>query len=504
MSYGDAPAVPRGRAVYSLSGRLIAIVFTMAFGVLLIASLVLYSGTISILREVDDQIIDKRLAMVADILKQPDLDVGALGHEVSEDDQGPRQMFIRIVSAHQPIAMETPGMSARMADSEFPDARNAPLGRPLRATVTKTGGATYRVTAMRLPVNGAPGHADVMVQAATDTTLDQNGLSWLRRLLAAVITAGVPITALASWLLVVRQLKPLDQISAAARSIDGETLEYRLKLDGFPRELRELGQQFNAMLGRLEQTWRDLQTYADTVAHEMRTPLNRLQLRSEIALRDGQSVDELKAGMAANVEDCERMTRLMQALLFLARVDSNQAQIDRQTLDVAHELAVIVDYFEASAAAKGVRLTADAPASLSFNADRQLFQRAVGNIVANAIAHTSKGDDIGLTCVEDRAGGKLIIAIRDSGCGIAPEHRERIFERFYRGSAIAAKVGALQHGEAATSVGSQGLGLAIAKSIATLHGGTLTVESTVGVGTTFFLALPLPAVQELRNVTRHP
>jgi two-component system heavy metal sensor histidine kinase CusS len=260
--------------------------------------------------------------------------------------------------------------------------------------------------------------------------------------------------------------------------MDGGKLDQRLSLIGLPAELHELGLHFNSMLGRLEKTWSDLRHYADTIAHEMRTPLNRMRLDCEIALDKANTVDEFRGVMAASVAECERLTKLLQGLLFLARVESKQASIANSRIPLGAHLAAIHDFFEAEAADKGLKLTFAAQLGLTVDGDPQLLQQAVCNLVSNAIAHTPSGGQITLT--GERRGTDAVITVTDTGEGIACEDQPRIFDRFYRAGCDASLN---KCGE------NLGLGLSITKGIVELHGGHIALQSQLGRGTTVEIVL---------------
>jgi two-component system, OmpR family, heavy metal sensor histidine kinase CusS len=472
----------------TLSGRLVAIIFTTAFGLILAASSLLYWGTVQVLMMADDQVIVKRMNTVAQLFEAPVLDVGQLGHELSEDNQGPRQIFLRVLTPGADVMLETPGMQSRLPSAVFPALKSAKSDAIESATIESPRGDSYRAAVKHVHAKSDGFSGGVIIQAATDTSLDRQGLTWLQRLLACVIGAALPISALASWLLVKRSLEPLHRFAAEAQAIDGTTIGKRLPLEGLPRELHNFGTQFNAMLGRLEDTWNELKHYADGIAHEMRTPLNRLRLRSEIALRDDVSADDLRAVMANNVEECERLTRVLQALLFLARADSKQASIAPQWLDIRAELKTIAEYFEGSANASGIVLETNLPSDIKLFADRTLLQRAVGNLLSNAVAHTPAGGRIILSAEETRA-GETVISVQDTGRGIAPEHQGRIFDRFYRAT-LSDRKGSPGIAIDTCESDRLGLGLSITKSIVTLHNGRITLDSTPGSGALFKLWFP--------------
>jgi two-component system heavy metal sensor histidine kinase CusS len=177
------------------------------------------------------------------------------------------------------------------------------------------------------------------------------------------------------------------------------------------------------------------------------------------------------------LEECGRLTRLIDRLLFLARAENPETQINREPCDVGQELATVCAFYEVTAAEAGVRLGVVKAAKVQADLDRPLFQRAVGNLVANALAHTPAGGTITLTVADDAT--SIRVEVSDTGCGIPAVHLARLFDRFYRADyARSAKNGNV------------GLGLAIVRSIIELHGGRVEIASEVGQGTHATLIFP--------------
>lgn len=456
-----------------LSLRLIVIFFSAAFLLVLAASSILYEGTLSALQGADDQVVDKRAATISALLDERELNEGMLAHEVNDDNQGPRQIFIRVVTPAKQAAVETEGMGASLPPATFPVP--GPQGEVARSTQVNRKGEMYRMSSRKVRIAGLPAMPEAVIQVATDTSLDQNALVHFRRILLSVIGAALPLCALVAWLIVRRELFPLARISAATRAIDASSIGQRLEFHRLPAELHDLAVQFNAMLARIEVAWKDLEHYGDTIAHEMRTPLNRMRLNCEIALDKPQSTDDLREVIAANLVECERLTRLLNGLLFLARADSHHAAPAAARIAPAEHIHTVHEFFKADAAERDIALIENCRAVPAINADRDLFKQALANLVSNALAHTPKGGTVTLGCeVKDQ---QVLIHVSDTGSGIAAADRNRIFDRFYRASPSRSDEGL-------------GLGLAITKSIATLHGGQISFESAVGKGTTFTLAFP--------------
>jgi two-component system heavy metal sensor histidine kinase CusS len=293
--------------------------------------------------------------------------------------------------------------------------------------------------------------------------------------LLAALAVGSLLATLLGFAAVRQGLRPLYGMIAKANDISAHRLDQRLAVDGVPAELRELCTAFNAMLDRLEEGVQRLSGFAADLAHDLRTPVNALMMQTQVALSRERPVDEYQALLASNLEEYERLARMIENTLFLARADNAQLALRRETLDVRMELAHIQDYFEMLAEDRGVALTMGAVPALALQADPVLLRRAVNNLVSNAIAHTPPGGTVALDASEDETW--LAITVSNTGDGIPEADQERLFERYYRAD------------PARASGSSAGLGLAIVRAIMQLHDGIAQVDSRNGK-TIFTLSFP--------------
>jgi two-component system heavy metal sensor histidine kinase CusS len=291
-------------------------------------------------------------------------------------------------------------------------------------------------------------------------------------LLVALCGGALLATAL-GYVVVRYSMRQFRSVIAKADEINTSRLNARLSLQDAPMELRDLGGAFNAMLDRLEDGVQRLSGFAADLAHDMRTPVNTLMVETQVALSRPRTVEEYQALLASNSEEYERLARMIENTLFLARVDNAQLALRRESLDLQVELQRIHDYFEILADDVGVRLTVAAQ-PLRAEVDPVLLQRAVNNLVSNAIRYTPPGGAVQLSARAVEEGVEL--AVSNTGPGIAPEHLTRIFDRYYRADQARS-----DHGHSA------GLGLSIVRAIMELHGGNISVDSHPGASTTFFL-----------------
>ncbi|PCM47884.1 two-component sensor histidine kinase [Pseudomonas fluorescens] len=317
---------------------------------------------------------------------------------------------------------------------------------------------------------GPNGEPLTVIAGKVLTEREQMLASYRLRLYLAVGLGALLAFAL-GLVLLRRGLQPLRQLSAAVRGIDLRSLDQRLPASGTPAELLEPVQALNGMLARLDDSVQRLSQFSADLAHEIRTPLHTLLASNGQALNHPRSTAEYQELLASNMEEFERLKRMAENLMFLARAEQAERALDLQTLDLHSVGSELCDYFEALADDRQLRLENRLHGELL--ADQQLLQRALGNLLANAVRHADEGTLISLRR-HDEPGG-CWLQVHNHGPVIAPEHLGKLFDRFYRVDPSRAQPG-----------DSGGLGLAIVQSIMLLHGGRVRVSSDAE-GTVFGL-----------------
>jgi two-component system heavy metal sensor histidine kinase CusS len=339
------------------------------------------------------------------------------------------------------------------------------LGRtPIRLAL---GGAEYRVIAadMETPWGGT---AHVVV--ARDIRHHTDFLDQLQHDFWLAIVAAALLTAIVGALIVRRGMHPVRDIARAAGRISAGQLAERMPEQGVPPELAELVAAFNAMLGRLEESFKRLSDFSADLAHELRTPIHSLRMQAEVSLSKARSSDEYRDLLASNLEEYERLARIIADMLFLAKADHGLLIPHTEPLALIPLCERLIEYYGLLAENVNLQLSGD---DITVNGDRLMLERAIGNVLINAIHHTPAGGEIGIKV--QRAGGVAELAIANTGQPIPEAALHRVFDRFVR----------LDD----RSEGS-GLGLAIARSIVLAHRGEIAV-TVAGATTTFHLKLPL-------------
>lgn len=293
-------------------------------------------------------------------------------------------------------------------------------------------------------------------------------------ILGAVVFAYILIAGL-GYTVLRRGLRPLRNIAAEAAMIHPSSLSHRLSADRAPQELQQLIYSFNQMLDRLADGYQRLAQFSADLAHEIRTPVGALMGHCQVALYQPRSVEEYETLLAENIGELEHISRMVENILFLARASHVRSVINPAHLDIRVEIARIVDYFEGPADERGMSLRGEGDGLVY--ADAVLFQRALSNLVANAIRYGDEATPIALTTRHHPRG--VDIQVLSQGKPIAPETCEKLFDRFYRADASRSDSG-----------GSSGLGLSIVQAIMTLHHGSVSVDSAPTGRTCFTLHFP--------------
>jgi len=268
-------------------------------------------------------------------------------------------------------------------------------------------------------------------------------------------------------------LRPLGKMTRALRRVGPTQLHERVTTVGWPRELQPLAVAFDEMLARLEDSFVRLSQFSADIAHELRTPIGNIRGEAEVALTRSRSPEEYREVIASTIAECEHLGHIVDNLLFLARTEAAEGHLQRTSFNGRAAIEKIAAFHEPIAEEQQLSIRCEGEAT--FVADEMLFERAVNNLVENAVRHTAAGGSIEITVANQGVNSE--VSVKDNGSGIAAEHLPRVFDRFYRADSARSSEGV-------------GLGLALVKSIMDLHGGSPRIESVPGRGTTVTLSFP--------------
>jgi len=302
----------------------------------------------------------------------------------------------------------------------------------------------------------------------------------LGEVLVVLVLGLPPIVALAGvggYVLARRALAPIDHLGAEARRITAERLHERLSVPNERDEIGRLAAVINDTLARLELSFEQLRRFTADASHELRTPLSVIRGIGEMNLRETRTAAEYKDAMGSMLEEVDQLTRLVDSLLQLSRGDAGTVRLSREAVDLGQLARDVVASLGILAEERQQQLTVDAADHVRVLADRLVLRDAITNVIDNAIKYSPNGSTIDVRVHRD--GDRGAVSVTDQGPGIPVEHRERIFDRFYR----------IDEGRS-RELGGTGLGLAIARWAVETHGGHISVDST-DRGSVFRVVIPL-------------
>ncbi len=411
-------------------------------------------------------------AVLADKIFAIRADLKAAGPDVIRDrlttsPTGERVAYwVRVIDAAGRTVAETPGMGNGLPSPVFAPVR---ISEAPREKHYQTGGRLFSLVSTAT----AAGGRGYTIQIAQDRTTDERFEKRFGLLVAGVLICGMFASAIIAVTVTRRGLRPLATMTRSLKRVAPEHLHERIPPHEWPRELQPVVVAFDDMLDRLEDSFTRLSQFSADLAHELRTPIANIRGEAEVALTRPRSPNEYEVVLESSVVECERLSGLIDNLLFLARAEAAEGQVQRKNFDARAAAEKITAYYEAIAEERQLRMSCEGAGTVF--ADPLLFERTLSNLLENALRFTPDRGTI--TIAIEPSAAAMEIVVRDSGAGIAPEHLPRVFDRFYRA-------------DSSRSAEGTGLGLALVKSIAELHGGTVGLASEVGRGTSVTLRFP--------------
>lgn len=314
---------------------------------------------------------------------------------------------------------------------------------------------------------------------ATESELEAHLDQQLREILV-VLALGVPLivglSGIGGYILASRALAPIDHLATEARRITADRLHERLSVPNQRDEIGRLAEVINDTFARIESSFDQLRRFTADASHELRTPLSVIRGIGEMGLRETRTPAEYKDAIGSMLEEVDRLTRLVDTLLRLSRGDAGTVRLSRQVLDLGDLARDVTSSLGILAEERRQRLHVAATDRVRVSADRLVLRDAIANVVDNAIKHGPSGSTIEVQVSANTH--EATLTVTDEGPGIPAEHRQRIFDRFYR----------VDEGRS-REMGGTGLGLAIAKWAVEANGGRISLESA-GAGSAFRIVLP--------------
>lgn len=394
--------------------------------------------------------------------------------------------YLRCLDESSRVLIETPGMAKAIPIHWVPPPTTAHVfGQNDVVRQADNGRYFLLIADSVVPHHGAA--KKLTVQIALDVTSEaiiENGNH--KKIIAMVVVWAFIFSAII--ILIIRKiLSPLDEMVRISERISVSKISERTNPEGWPKEVSRLALSFNSMLNRLENAFARLSQVTSNMAHEIRTPINNFMGEAEIALSKERAPEEYRKVLASGIEECERLSRLINSLLFLARAENPTDSINRTHFDPLEEIKDTLSFYEPQIEGKGAEITCCGTGLL--NGDTLLFRQAVSNLLKNALNYSTYGVKINIS-IQETEDRHMEVIVSDTGYGMKEKDLVRIFDRFYR----------VDRPRSHNTEGS-GLGLSIVRAIMDLHGGSTSIASRPGEGTTVTLRFPSgdlpPRSQEL-------
>jgi len=362
----------------------------------------------------------------------------------------------------------SPTMPAKRIEALGPGATPDEVTAEIVRAVAERGRWRYRILHRRA------GEFDIFVAGSRQPHLiGLAGVAGVALLLLPVVALA---TRRATGTSVGIALAPVERVRSETQAIGPDDLSRRVAAPTGVIEISQIAEAINRLIARVETSHRALEAFTADASHELRTPLTYLRAQAQWAMDERRTPDEIREALAAIGTEVERTSKLVDDLLLLARSDNRALDIERKSIDLSAIACEATEIAEAMATGRDLAIHNEIRESVFAIGDPHYTRQVVLNIVINAVRHTDRGS-VTLTLLRDD--DMVGIAVRDTGDGIPPEDQPHIFDRFYR----VEKSRSRAHGGV-------GLGLAIARRLTEIQGGTISLDSTVGEGSVFTVSLP--------------
>jgi len=469
--------VPVARLWRTLAFRLSAAYALAGLFLVFFATASLYIVLVRELEKSTDLFLADKVHVLRTLLRDRPEDADALREEIELESAARQyeQFYIRLLNGRNTPVLTTPGMTEQLDMAQLTVQTHSHPGRTI--AMKGKNGRPFRVISVPSPVGLKVIETDTL-QIAIDVSQKEALLARFRFWFWGILLATFALFPWIGFQIARRGIRPVEEMATTARHISSTNLRERIVPEGYPFELASLASTFNQMLDRLEESFERISRFSADIAHDLRTPVNNIRGEAEVALARARSAQEYREVIDSCLEEAERLSDLIGDLLFLARAESPLTHLRCELVNVGELLGGVREYYEASAADGGVSLTTTLTEQpVIAELDRTLLQRAVGNLVSNALAHTPRGGTVQLEAKADPSA--VHIEVSDTGVGIPAEALPRVFDRFFRVDSSRSQ-----------GSGGTGLGLAIVQSIALLHGGRAEISSQLGQGTRVTLRIP--------------
>ncbi len=385
----------------------------------------------------------------------------------------PKGKFIQIIDASGKIGARLNDLEAEAVPVSFVTLEKALKGEIVYETIET---ARPRLRMITMPIVE---HKKIISIVQVGSSLEEFEDTMKRLLIIMIISiiTSISVTIVVGYFMAKKTMKPVDQIRRAAVNISSNNLDERIDIKGRKDELGRLAETFNAMISRLKDSFQRINQFSIDVSHELKTPLTILKGETELALRKERTNEEYKRSMQSNLEEIDRMSRIIDDLLLLSKAETKDIGMNLEKVDLRDLLADVCMNMKLFGENKGVEIVVRELEDIRLVGDELKLRRMITNVVENAIKYGHRGGHVMVSSYKQN--GFACVNVEDDGPGISPGDIKYIFDRFYRAD------------RSRKRESGSGLGLSISKWIAEAHKGSIDVQSRPAAGSVFTIKLPM-------------
>jgi len=332
-------------------------------------------------------------------------------------------------------------------------------------------GTDYKVTTIHDLIS-----PDIIMYTGESTEEIQDMLALLSSVFIIMLLIVIPIAFVIGWLIAGRAVKGIKEVSRIASEIEKGKLDRRVSVSAQGDEITQLVSTFNAMLDRIRVLISEMDEMTDNIAHDLRSPLARIRVISELALSNDNTPQKFKSAASDTIEECDRLLQMINATLDVAEAEAGMFKIPKQKVNISQLVQDACELFEAIAEQKRIKLVCRLENNYYIDGNIQNLQRMLANLLDNAIKYTSYNGQVDVILTS--AGQNIEIIVVDTGMGIPEDEQARVFDRFFRCDQSRTHDGC-------------GLGLSFSRAVARSHGGVINLISSLETGSRFTIKLPV-------------
>ncbi len=461
---------------FSITKRLTVLSTIASLLILFLSTIFLYWTLKDDLENKDAKFLIEEIAEIKSILENQSFDWTAIEKSIKADEAIPYRFskyYRRILDEKGHILAETIRMNEIIPPQAFPDPIVIDPDELGEKWKSKDGKTFLTMSTWAETVYSKK--SKYILQLAVDVSQDENLINAFRNKMALVFFLGILFSCGINIIVAKSGMRPLREMTKKIHQITASQLHERIYPERWPKELNSLAVAFDEMLDRLEDSFDRLSQFSMNLAHELRTPINNLMGEAQVALSKVRTPQEYTQILESSLEEFSRLSRMIDNLLFLARSENKEIKIEPKTFDAHREIEAVIEFYEAVAQERGIKVFCEGESSLK--ADMGLFRRLINNLLSNSLQYTPKGGKVTISI--QRLDEYIDIVVNDTGIGIDSIDLPNVFDRFFRSQSARSEYPQ-----------GMGLGLNIVKSIMTLHGGHVAIQSVPDQGTKVTLHFP--------------